>query len=137
MMKSTGPSSGLHLTLSVDSSSYMPLLTNAVGVVVSVHSNKGHALPKTSGTLLRPGTLNRLAVEKHQVNKAGAPYNTCVYKYPDFILDNQMFIADDVKPFLNTYTSALCVQLCQALHQLLSCSKGNCRFENFKKYFLR
>ena len=128
MIKSTGPSSGLHLTLSVDTSSHMPLLTNADGVVVAVHSNQDLPLPKLMGTLLRPGTLNRLAVEKQQVTKVGAPYSTCITSYPDFILRNEKFIADNVKPFLTTYHPSLCAKLCQALHQLLSCKKGNCRY---------
>ena len=125
-ISSTGYTSGLHVTLSVDEDAYIPLMSPGVGAIIGVNPHYEHPQPEYNTVLVKPGTGNLLSLKKNTISKLGGLYSGCITEYPEFVKNNEMYLSAEVKPFLKSYDLHFCIQICMAL-QPLACETGACR----------
>ncbi|XP_070542970.1 amiloride-sensitive sodium channel subunit gamma-like [Ptychodera flava] len=105
-----GPSTGLELTLFIEQTEYIPVITQNAGAVVLVHPPDNVPFPEEQGLELSPGFSTSLGVRLSTINRLGGKYSDC-------------FMAGEVPLLYEGYNYSVeaCVKTCHQFNLIAEC----------------
>ncbi|XP_059164359.1 degenerin-like protein unc-105 [Physella acuta] len=136
--RKSGPSAGLELTLFLETSEYIPGITNGKGLQLVVHEQGTVPFPEDEGIAINPGTQTLIGLRMVKITRLGEPYGPCIststfevkygIKYTrnacQRICEQQQIIdtcqcVDALHPQLIIYMNATNVQPCNNITQMM------------------
>ncbi|KAF2363774.1 Epithelial sodium channel [Trinorchestia longiramus] len=106
---STGPLTGLRLTLNLHTSKQVSMLSSDVGLRVVLHEPWVAPFPDTQGFNLAPGMSHSVAISRTVIDRIGEPHGKCTS-------DNT---------YMFDYSEAMCLELCHETEYMRLCGCYN------------
>ncbi|KAG8196279.1 hypothetical protein JTE90_023834 [Oedothorax gibbosus] len=155
LVRRTGQTLGLTLTLNIERNEYWNLLSPEYGVRIMIHPQAAYPTVDRGGIVLHPGTKSYMSIRIREINRLPYPYGDCTESFDSSPLKELLKSKDEnILKYHNYYTYEFCQLICREMFLLENCScveeqvnsttsrfcnpcnktDENCR-DNFKKNF--
>ncbi|XP_064482289.1 acid-sensing ion channel 4-A-like [Ornithodoros turicata] len=135
-VRKTGPTLGLRLTLNIERSEYLDILSPEFGARLLIHPVGTAPTLERGGIIVSPGTKTYISVRLRKIQRLPEPYRGCSKSFNDSRLTGyliQMGLSDLIQRSLYTfdYCQTLCreaalLNICGCLDELSTRDRASC-----------